>query len=475
MGVEIITGNSVGDSFGKGLLKGIDEKKAEIKEQKLADEYVSVVAGMIDSQAESVKSGMEPAYTPPATQRVSAGKWGAGEIPSYAKPIPNPLEGKADEIAEGLVLSMQGLTDLGAIQLAGTAAAQQLEALKMQEVQARLAGDLRAAAKGGLVDQAEVEQFAGMLEAGEDPVQVYKLFSEVRDEAVREQVNTRRTVRFIESGRLQEAALRQTADTIVDPEEKAWATAQAQELAAKLDEIEIYASGGIDSFDFDSALDEVREIKNRLNPYQQLRMEEREMEMRSYYDARERVLTDTDVFDEEKRAEMLAAIDEAYGGAAASPTRERAPVAAPSEATPEQRAKADVKARAREAESALSGQDPFAGAETPEDIEGVAFQKVGSILFSLLPEGTVLEDVGDDSSALASLLIEEVRKLEAAGQADQAARILGQLRALGQAQREAEERVAPESEDEAAARRRKEHERVQSLPVTSRYMPGGRN
>lgn len=406
MGVQIITGSTVGDSFGKGMLAGIDEKKAEIKEQELADQYVSVVSGMIESQADTVKAGMEPAYTPPATETLSTGKLGGVEVPSYLRPVPNPLEGKADRIAEGLVQSMQGLTDPRAIQLAGTAAAEQLDALAMQEMQARLAGDLRAAAKGGLVEQAEVEMFAGMLEEGEDPMRVYQAFSEVREERAREAVNEKRAVRFMESGRLQEAALRQTADTIVDPDEKAWATAQAQELAAKLDEIEVYASGGIDSFDFDGAVEEVREIKNRLNPYQQQRVEEREVAYREGMDALSRVMTMEDL-EPEERAARVNEIRQAFGLDPSAPVAAPAPAAPPAEAptgetasdrsaaalTPEQQQRDNVK---RGAIGLMDGAG-FADLDSPEAVDARAVEIIQGVVGRLFPDGEVeLSGEGSD-------------------------------------------------------------------------------
>jgi len=334
MGVQIITGGGAaqfGAGLGKGLNEGIDTaqrlKRAEEEKQALADELKAVQTAMVEPKLRALEGqipndpalqGPEPV---PGHGQLAPGVQGppiAPEItgaPGYMRPEPSPERAQLDTLAGQFAQSLRSMKDPRAIEAMGQAYAQQLDVLQRQILVRKVNDQLSTAEKTGAFDQSEIQEFLAMgaeIAQGQgDIADLYTAIRERKEEKVKEKVNLGRATRFLEQAAINQANFAQSAQQTNDPDESAWLNSQAGDMADTISEIQAALEFGLDDFDFDAAYERVADVKHRLNPYQKQRMEQENMRMRSYYDAREQILTDPTL--RSRSAEMLKALNDEYG------------------------------------------------------------------------------------------------------------------------------------------------------------------
>lgn len=491
MGIQIVTGGmggQLGAGLGQGALDAAKKKQLEAEKARAAQEMMGSFTQAMRPTLDRIESTLGQDTQMPDTVSVPTGtKFGSVEVPSYMRPAPNPERAQFKAITEMMARASMNVKDPEQAKLFQAAAVQELDYLARMQAANAVQREIKAAEQSGVLDEEVKQEFLTMIAADADPLDVYRKFQGYKNEKVSQVKAQARGERFVQQVLADEAAFLESAKMTRDPDEASWLNQQSGRMADLATEIQAAMAFGMDGFDFESAWEQFQEAKYALNPYQKQRMDAETTRLRSYYDARERVLTDAEIPDEQK-GEMIRQIDQQFGMGSAAPDQRpvgwgialpggqspqsqpqspssqpqsQAPAqAAPDrvQPTPEQAAQMQSAAAARTTESALAGQDPFKGAQSVEDIDRVAQEKVIGMLDSLLlgADGKSYEVTPKEGQSMTDAyterLLAEIKKLPE----QQAARIMAQVRALAAARREAKARVDAAPEKKAKAQKQRD-------------------
>lgn len=497
MGLQIITGGGAaqfGGGLGKGLNEGYDDAMKQKRDQA---EKAAMAQDMIQAANAAIKPRIAALDKQiPADTQVpySPGKkpWNNGQfsphpdapaspVPDYMMPKVNSDRAQLQELAETYAASIKGMTNPDAIKFATEAASGELDRIGRQLLVGRVNNSLKAASESGALGQDEVNHFLERMAGGDDITEVYNDLHDMKLQKIQE----REAVASMQSFFQEQLALadldRQASGAANNGELSAYFTNKEQRIRREVETALKEMEFGLDDFDFRDTMERIMDIQAELNPIQQQREQER-LAMRQAEEALQKqrvdeILGSATMSSHEKESALKDlfrgapgaypevplvflepgvdyGLDPEVEGGAGEQGRGVPPASVEGGDSPEPPAvevgdspeapkdKSDA-ARARKAEAALKGVDPFEGAKAPKDVDQIATQKVGGLLTAVIGEGWEL-DIAKGSNGVGEIQDRLIAELEEMKKSNPraAAEIQGQLVELAHQESVARQRIA---------------------------------